>query len=236
MKPNQSIITEISRALKTYNIKLFMGTWCGDIKKVVPRFYKVLEACNYPMTQLTVVAVSRKPNMYKQSPQHEDAGLNIHRVPTIIFYKDNKEVNRIVEHPIKSFEEDIQNIIAKDDYKSNYQNVTVVDNILKINGTQGLKRKTKKILKTYKGKVASMFELNTYGRILYGTDRIEEAIAVYTLNTKLSPSEPRSYMSSANTLSVIGQKESAVKVLEKAINLHPENEDVKENLEMIKSN
>jgi len=81
-----------------------------------------------------------------------------------------------------------------------------------------------------------MFELNTYGRILYGTDRIEEAIAVYTLNTKLSPSEPRSYMSSANTLSVIGQKESAVKVLEKAINLHPENEDVKENLEMIKSN
>jgi len=235
-QPNQSVITEISTELKTYTIKLFMGTWCGDSKKEVPRFYKVLEACDYPMEQLTVVAVSRKPNMYKQSPQHEEAGLNIHRVPTIIFYKDNKEVNRIVEHPIKSFEEDIQNIIEKNDYKSNYQIVTAVDNILKKKGTKGLNRKTKKLLKTYEGKVTSMFELNTYGRILYGTDRIEEAIAVFTLNTKLFPNEPRSYMSLANTLGVSGQKEKAIVVLEKAINLHPENDDLKENLEMIKTN
>jgi thiol-disulfide isomerase/thioredoxin len=235
-QPNSTITNAISSELKTYSITLFMGTWCGDSKKEVPRLYKVLEACDFPMTQLTVVAVSRQRDMYKQSPQHEEAGLNIHRVPTIIFYKNGKEVNRIVEHPITTFEEDIQNIITVNDYKSNYQIVTAVNNILKKKGVKGLKKKSKKLLKTFEGKVSSMFELNTYARILYGTDRQDEAIEVFTFNTKLFPNEPRTFMSLANTLGVSGKKEKAIKVLEKAINLHPENEDLKENLEVIKSN
>ncbi|WP_296385508.1 hypothetical protein [Winogradskyella sp.] len=235
-KPNLTITNSIASELKTYSITLFMGTWCGDSKKEVPRLYKVLEACNFPMDQLTVVAVSRKPNMYKQSPQHEEAGLNIHRVPTVIFYKDSKEVNRIVEHPIETFEEDIQNIITVNDYKSNYQIVTTIDNILKKKGVKKLKKKNEKLLKTFEGKVSSMFELNTYGRILYSTDRIDEAIEVFTFNTKLFPDKPRTYMSLANTLGISGHKEKAIKVLEGAIKIHPENEDLKENLEVIKSN
>ncbi len=235
-QPKHTVINEIASELKTYSIKLFMGTWCGDSKQEVPKLYKVLEACNFPMEQLTVIAVSRQPNMYKQSPQHEEAGLNIHRVPTIIFYKYNKEINRIVEHPVKTFEEDIQNIITVNDYKSNYQIVTAIDNILKKKGVKGLKKKSKKLLKTFEGKVTSMFELNSYGRILYGTDRKEEAIAVFTFNTKLFPNEPRTYMSLANTLGISGHKEKAIKTLENAIKIHPENKDLKENLEVIISN
>ncbi|WP_400081216.1 hypothetical protein [Winogradskyella sp. R77965] len=235
-QPNLTIINTIASELKTYSITLFMGTWCGDSKKEVPRLYKVLEACNFPMKQLTVVAVSRQRDMYKQSPDHEEAGLNIHRVPTVIFYKDGQEVNRIVEHPINTFEADIQNIITVNDYKSNYQIVTAVDNILKKKGAKGLKKKSKKLLKTFEGKVSSMFELNTYARILYGTDRQDEAIEVLTFNTKLFPNEPRVYMSLANTLGVSGQKEEAIQVLQDAIKLHPDNTNLKENLEVIKSN
>jgi len=233
---NSSITSAIASELKTYQITLFMGTWCGDSRQEVPKLYKVLETCDFPMNQLTVVAVSRQRSMYKQSPDHEEKGLNIHRVPTIIFYKNGKEVNRIVEHPINTFEEDIQNIITVNDYKSNYQIVAAVDKILKKKGAKGLKKKRKKLLKKYKDEVTSMFELNTYGRILYGTNRIDEAIEVFTFNTKLFPNEPRTFMSLANTLGVSGQKEKAIKVLEEAIKLHPKNTDLKENLEMIKSN
>ena len=235
-QPNQTLINEIASELKTYSIKLFMGTWCGDSKKEVPKLYKVLEACNFPMDQLTVIAVSSNPQLYKQSPQHEEAGLNIHRVPTLIFYKDEIEVNRIVEHPVKTFEEDIQNIITVNDYQSNYQIVTTIDNILKKKGLKGLKKKSKKLLKTYNGEVSSMFELNTYGRILYGTDRIDEAIEVFTFNTKLFPNEPRVYMSLANTLGASGSKENAIKVLENAVKIHPENKGLQDNLKVIKSN
>ena len=233
---NEALIKQFASELKEYDITLFMGTWCGDSKREVPRFYKILEACNFPMEQLTVVALSRQPNMYKQSPQHEEAGLNIHRVPTFIFYKDGKEVNRIVEKPVESLEEDILNIVTVNDYKSNYQIVAIVDDILKKKGVKGLKRKHEKLLKNHKDKVSSMFELNTYGRILYGINRIDEAISVFTLNTKMFPDEPSTYMSLANTLGVTGQKEKAIKVLEDAISLHPKNEDLKANLEVIKSN
>lgn len=235
-QPNSIISNAIASELKSYDITLFMGTWCGDSKKEVPKFYKVLEACDFPMEQLKVVAVSREPGMYKQSPGHEEKGLNIHRVPTVIFYKDGKEINRIVEHPVRSFEEDIQNIITVNDYKSNYQIVAVVDQILKKKGLKGLKKKSKKLLKKFNGHVSSMFELNTYGRVLYSTNRQTEAVEVFMLNTKLFPNEPRTYMSLANTLGVRGEKQKAIKVLKKAIKLHPENEDLKKNLEVIKSN
>lgn len=234
--PNSTITTSILQELKSYSITLFLGTWCGDSKQEVPKLYKVLEACDFPMDQLTVIAVSRKPNMYKQSPEHEEKGLNIHRVPTVIFYKNGKEVNRIVEHPVKSFEEDIKNIITKNNYNSNYQIVTAIDNILKKKGLKKLKKKSKKLLKTFEGKVSSMFELNTYGRILYSTNRIDEAIEVFTFNTKLFPDQPRAYMSLANTLGISGKKAEAIKVLEDAIKKHPDNENLKKNLEVVKSN
>jgi thiol-disulfide isomerase/thioredoxin len=235
-KPNSTFTNSIASELKFYSITLFLGTWCGDSKAEVPKLYKVLEACNFPMDQLTVIAVSRQADMYKQSPQHEEKGLNIHRVPTVIFYKNGKEVNRIVEHPITTFEEDIQNIITKNDYKSNYQIVTTVDEILLKKGVKGLKKKRNILLKEFEGKVSSMNELNTYGRILYGTDRQEGAMEVFTFNTKLFPNEARTYMTLSNTLSVSGQKEKAIKVLEDAMKLHPDNKDLKENLEVIKSN
>ncbi|MBT8244359.1 MAG: thiol reductase thioredoxin [Winogradskyella sp.] len=113
-------IEAIKSHLKEYDIKLFMGTWCGDSKREVPKFYKILDATNYPIKQLTAVAVSREPNLYKESPQHEEAGLNIVRVPTFIFFKDGKEVNRIIERPIETLEKDILKIIRDNDYKPNY--------------------------------------------------------------------------------------------------------------------
>ena len=43
-KPNSNITNAIAADLKSYEITVFMGTWCGDSKKEVPRLYKVLEA------------------------------------------------------------------------------------------------------------------------------------------------------------------------------------------------
>ena len=234
-KLDETLIKNMASSIKEYQITLFMGTWCGDSKREVPRFYKILEACNYPMDQLTVVAVSRKSNLYKQSPNHEERGLNIHRVPTFIFYKNGQEVNRIVEDPVVSLEADINAIISNNTYQSNYQIVAKVNTILEIDGLKGLKKQSKQILKTYKDQVTSMFELNTYGKILYSTNRIDEAIEVYRLNTKLFPDNPRTYMSLANTLGLSGKSKNGIKVIKKAIKQFPDNKDLVENLETLKS-
>ncbi|WP_298898020.1 hypothetical protein [uncultured Psychroserpens sp.] len=232
---DELIISELKQKLKDYNITLFMGTWCGDSKQEVPCFYKILDACNFPKEQLTVIAVSRKPYMYKQSPNHDEAGLNIHRVPTFIFHKNRTEINRIVEHPIETLEKDMLNIVTTNTYKSNYQIVTRIHEILKEDGLNGLKKKSKKLIKSFKGKVSTMFELNTYGRVLYTNNNIDEAIEVFKLNTKLFPDNPRTFMSLANTLGVSGDSKKAISVMEKAIQLFPNNSDLVENLEAIKS-
>lgn len=181
-----------------------MGTWCGDSKREVPKLYKILEA-----------------------------SLNIHRVPTVIFYKDGKEVNRIVEHPIKTFEEDIQNIITKNDYESNYQIVSEVNNIIESSGLKGLKKREKWILKSYKGELKSMYELNTYADILFTTNRPNEAIEVLKINTKLFPEEPNAYINLANKLVRKGNTKKAIKALKKALKLDPENEKVQKNIEIL---
>lgn len=234
-KPNLALINAIASELKTYSITLFMGTWCGDSKQEVPRLYKVLEACNFPINQLTVVAVSRKSSMYKQSPQHEEAGLNIHRVPTVIFYKEGKEINRIVEHPVKTFEEDIENILTVNDYKSNYQIVATVDHIITSSGLIGLRKNKRQILKTYKNELQSMYELNTYAYILSKTNRIEEAIEVSKLNTKLFPTESNAYLSLANRFLSNGDTQKALKNYKKALKLDPQNEQIQENITTVKS-
>jgi len=120
---NSKIIKSIKSELTKYKITLFMATWCGDSRREVPRFYKILEKADYPMDQLTVVALDHEKEQYKKSPGGEEKGLNILKVPTFIFYKEGKAVNRIVESPILSLEEDMHAIITGKDYVPNYNDI-----------------------------------------------------------------------------------------------------------------
>jgi len=120
---NSEIIKSIKSELTTYKITLFMATWCGDSRREVPKFYKILENADFPMNQLTVVALDHEKDQYKKSPGGEEKGLNIIKVPTFIFYKDGKAVNRIVESPVLSLEEDMQAIIMGKSYVPNYSDI-----------------------------------------------------------------------------------------------------------------
>ena len=234
-QPNQELIQKESNDLKDYTITLFMGTWCGDSKKEVPRFYKVLEASNYPMQQLNAVAVSRKPEMYKQSPDHEEKGLNIHRVPTFIFYKNGVEINRIVESPVTTLEEDIKHILDNN-YEPNYKVVTKVNKILEEFGAKKFKRKVKEQIPGFKKQIKNRYELNTYAHILKNTNRIEEAIEVLKLNVKLFPENPGVFVSLANTFYSSDNKKDALIYYEKGLELNPDNEKLKATIQRLKNN
>ncbi|WP_282113068.1 thioredoxin family protein [Maribacter stanieri] len=106
--------------LASYKILIFMGTWCGDSKREVPRFLKILKSADYLMENLKIVALDHRKESYKKSPQGEEWGLNIRRVPTFIFYKNGREVNRIIETPITTLEDDILKIISEEEYIPNY--------------------------------------------------------------------------------------------------------------------
>lgn len=110
----------IQKKLKGYQIKLFLGTWCGDSKREVPRIIKILEQAEYPMKNIELIALDRRKGFYKKSPNGEEKGWNIIKIPTVIFIKNGEEVNRITESPIESLEEDMLAILSGQTYIPNY--------------------------------------------------------------------------------------------------------------------
>lgn len=112
-------LKKIKSKLRKYEIQVFLGTWCGDSRREVPRFFKILDALSFPEEKLETIALNHTKEQYKKSPTGEEKGLDIIKVPTFVFYKKGKEVNRIVESPIESLEKDILSVL-KGSYTSNY--------------------------------------------------------------------------------------------------------------------
>lgn len=111
-KTDDARINRFEKALNEHDILLFMGTWCSDSQREVPRFMKILEKAGYPEDQITIVALDKRDEFYKTSPGGEEKGWNIEYVPTFIFLKEGKEVGRIVEFPDNTLEADMEAILT----------------------------------------------------------------------------------------------------------------------------
>ena len=116
-EPNSETITLIKQLPFDYTITVFMGTWCGDSQNQTPKFYKILDEIGYDKKDITLITMKRD----KTTPELFEKGLNITNVPTFIFYRKGKEMNRIVESPVESLEQDMLNILSGKNYKHIYE-------------------------------------------------------------------------------------------------------------------
>lgn len=73
---------------------IFGGTWCGDTRNILPKFFSLLDAAGVQQDHVTLVGVDHS----KKAFGHLTEALNITNVPTIIVLKDGKEAGRIVEY------------------------------------------------------------------------------------------------------------------------------------------
>ncbi len=117
-KPTAEAMETIKTNISDYEIIVFMGTWCGDSQREVPKLLKILDEVGYDLSNLTMVGVSRN----KTTPEKLEEGWEINMVPSIIFIKDGKEINRFVEYPRKTIEDDIAKIVSEKGYKHSYLN------------------------------------------------------------------------------------------------------------------
>jgi thiol-disulfide isomerase/thioredoxin len=109
---NRDVVNKLTDINKDgLTIKIVMGTWCPDSRREVPRFIRILDACKFPLTKVQFIGVDN----VKQSPIAEYSSLNIQRVPTFIFYKNNIEAGRIIENPVTSLEQDMVNILTRNE-------------------------------------------------------------------------------------------------------------------------
>ena len=231
---NKGITKKLKDSLNHYEIKVFLGTWCGDSKKEVPRFYKVLEAAKFPDSQLQIIAVNRTEDAYKQSPNDEEKGLNIHRVPTFIFYKDGKEVNRIVEHPKETLERDMLSIVTDKKYTPNYMAANHMDYLLNSKSIDSLKQDEATLVPRLAEFVKGSRELNTYGYSLLRSNQTEKALYIFDFNTKIFPYKYNVYDSLGEAYLEAGNHNEALKNYYKVLSLKPDDKNASEMVETIK--
>lgn len=89
------------------NITVILATWCPDSRRELPRFLKIIDYAEFPDENITYISLNRD----KQVPGMDLSNLDIKKVPTMIFYRGDKEIGRIIESPIQSLEKDIYKFI-----------------------------------------------------------------------------------------------------------------------------
>ena len=114
---DSTTIKELKPKLNDVTIKVFMGTWCSDSQREVPALYKILNVAEFDISKLEVIAVSQE----KDTPNQLEKGFNIEYVPTIIFYKNEKEIGRYVELAQETLEKDMLAILNETGYKHSYE-------------------------------------------------------------------------------------------------------------------
>lgn len=232
---NDKVIDKLKEHINDYEIKAFFGTWCGDSKKYVPAFYKVLEESNFDIKNLHVYALDNREGKRKQSPNHDEKGLDIHRVPTFIFYKDGKEVNRIVEQPHVTLEEDMLKIFTTK--KQGYPYYVVAEHLIKqIKNTDALDSLNANIdttapylLEYVKGSK----EINTLGHMYMNNNDTDKAEYLFKLNSKMFPHSTRVYGSLGELYSKKKEYSKALKYFYKTLGIQPDNKYILKKIEEI---
>ena len=73
-------------------------------------------------------------------------------------------------------------------------------------------------------------ELNTLGYVYLRSGRIKEALAIFEFNTYYFPTSPYVFSNYAKALEITGDKEKAMKMYEKVLELNPKDKNATEKL------
>jgi thiol-disulfide isomerase/thioredoxin len=189
---------QLKSLLKGKRILIFMGTWCGDSRREVPRMYKLLDYCGIPASHIELVNVDYNDSAYKQSPTHEEKGLQIHRVPDMLVYDKQQEIGRVVESPVVSWEKDLLAILKDDGYLAKYKGVQVLAARFQQSTVREMETNMQQLAELLRPLVQHRAELNSYGYVQMGLKDMEKAILIFRLNTLLFPNEPAVWNSLAD--------------------------------------
>jgi thiol-disulfide isomerase/thioredoxin len=90
-------------------VDIYLGLWCPDSRNHVPTFLKMLDKLETGVP-VRYFGVPRKPSKEVKFYFEEK---QVEKVPTFIFYRDGKEIGRIVEKPKTGIVEDTMDIVFK---------------------------------------------------------------------------------------------------------------------------
>ena len=212
---------QLTPFVKNKKFEIFMGTWCGDSRREVPRMFKILAFAGVRPGQIKMIMLDDHDSTYKQSPGHEEKGKSIHRVPDLIVYNGKKEMNRIVEYPVVSLEKDLLAIVNGSAYQPNYRAAAYLLKRAQENNMDVLLKDTTGLVENLRSLVKNSAELNSLGYVWMSAGEMDKAMAVFQLNAQLFPSVANVYDSLGEINMKLHNKEAAKKYYLKALQMNP---------------
>lgn len=227
--PNGQLVEQLKKIpTKDLSIRIFMGTWCGDTKRELPKLIKVLDAMNFPQSSIKILALSSKDEFYKQSKNREEKGYHVFRVPTFVIERQGFEVNRIVELPVFSMESDLLTILSGQAYAPQYKAYPIIVKWLKEGQLLDGNVLASSLAAQIKTVVASSAELNACGYVLMADGKIKEAVRIFGINANLFPEVANVWHSLAEGCYLAGEKQKAIAYIERGLQY------AQQNVELIK--
>jgi hypothetical protein len=77
---------------------------------------KILNQAGFNIAEMEIIAIDED----KRTKEGLENAYNLAYVPVLIFFEEEKEINRIVEFPINSLEQDMLDILSGKEYKNAY--------------------------------------------------------------------------------------------------------------------
>jgi tetratricopeptide (TPR) repeat protein len=224
---------KLKNTLSGKNFVIFMGTWCGDSKREVSRMFKILEYCGVKPNRIQLIMVDSHDSTYKQSPTHEERGLNIHRVPDLLVYSNNQEMGRIVESPVTSLEKDLVTITSGQQYIPKYQIVPMLVTLFQQKNLKDIENELPDLASQAKPLMYHFAELNSYGYVLMAAGEMDKARISFRLNALLYPENAGVFASLGEYYLKTGNKNLAKENCLKALQMQADNEHAKKILDQL---
>lgn len=233
-KLDSESVEQLRKKMINLNFIIFMGTWCGDSRREVPRMFKLLDSCHINKNRIQLIMLDSRDSVYKQSPGHEERGLHIHRVPDLLVYSEEKELGRIVESPVQSLEKDLLSIVNGEHYTPNYKIVPILEQLFQVESLAEIRKKLLQTADSIKSLKTHFAELNSYAHVLLAQGALDKAEIVYTLNSYLYENNYNSYYNLGEYYFKTGNKEMAEENYRKVLNMQPGHQEARQRIEQLK--
>jgi tetratricopeptide (TPR) repeat protein len=226
-QPAAPVLESLRPRLAGVSVEAYFGTWCGDSRRQIPRLLRVLDLEAFDKQRLSLIALSDRPMQFKQAPGNPQATRRVHRTPTIVVLRDGVEAGRIVETPAVSLEADLLGILEGRGPEPKYGAEAWVHDLftdlkpeeaieaLKAGGPEVLKR----------GDPGSLWHYAENDLLKNG--RVAEAKAVLDLHLELNPQSVIGQILMSEALTALGRTAEALKAIERALVLEPDNDRAK---------
>lgn len=189
--PDKKLVSQLkSQNIHQLKVEIWLGTWCGDSKREVPRFFKLLDTAGFKPEQIVIYSLGGADSLYKQSPGHEEAGKGIFRVPVFIVYRGEKEIGRINEYPVWSLEKDLLQIISGKPYTPNYKSFALIKEWLQERELEQENISARGLAGMLRPLIAQEYELNSLAYLLMRQGDNKNALKIFQVNAQLYPASP----------------------------------------------